>query len=140
MIDEPSLSIPTSSRETLACLAEVLIPGGQGMPAATEVGIHLDLIDRVLAVCPGLTTELTEVLREADGKSPREFVENLRARDSSRFDIFATAVVGAYFLDEGVRRLTGYPGQEPYEFGYSDEVGYIEDGLLEPVLDRYGDE
>ena len=98
-------------RPRLAALADVLIPAGDGMPAAGEAGVAGPLLDEVLAARPDLAAPLAQVLDATAGEDPRAAVTRLQAEDEAAFDVLATAVAGAYFLSPDVCRRLGYPGQ-----------------------------
>jgi hypothetical protein len=97
-------------RERLGALADVLVPAAEGMPSATDAGVHRQGLDRVLAARPDLEPVLERVLAAADGE-PAEVLRRLQDEDEAGFAALTLAVTGAYFTDPSVRRLIGYPGQ-----------------------------
>jgi hypothetical protein len=98
-------------RERLGALADVLVPAAEGMPSATEAGVHREGLDRVLAARPDLEPMLVRVLAAAVGE-PGDVLRRLQAADEAGFAALALAVTGAYYTDPVVRRLIGYPGQQ----------------------------
>ena len=73
-------SLPSDhDRTVLAGLADVLIPAGAGMPAASEAGVSGEWLDAVLAARPDLISPLMAILASADGVDPQRAVANLRA-------------------------------------------------------------
>jgi hypothetical protein len=100
-------------REVLAALADVLIPAGDGMPAASEAGVASALLDEVLAARPDLAEPLARVLEAVAGDDPGATLARLQAEDDAEFDLLATVVAGAYFLSPDVCRRLGYPGHRP---------------------------
>lgn len=124
-------------RETLAELADVLVPAAEGMPAASEVDVHGKWVDRVLAARPDLAGGLERALAAAAGAEDADAaVRRLNDTDPDAFGALATAVTGAYYLHPRVRKLLGYPGQKenpplPDESDY-----YLRDGILDPVVAR----
>lgn len=133
---------PTLSEEQRAILrglAEVLIPGGAGLPAAGEAGVDGKWIDRVLAARPDLVRPVTEVIEHCGGDDPGREVERCRVGEPALFDNLTLAVSGAYFMNPRVRKALGYPGNAPKRKpAYPDESDfYLGDGaLLEPVIVR----
>lgn len=123
-------------RETLAGLADVLVPAAEGMPAASEAGVAGRWLDRVLRARPDLGPELVRVLAEAEGRAPVAEIRRLQEEDEAGFGVLALVVTGGYYLNPKVRKLIGYPGQKPNP-PYPDEADYyLSDGLLDPVLAR----
>ncbi|XVQ89121.1 hypothetical protein ACQP2K_17405 [Microbispora siamensis] len=125
-----------TSRTRLAALADVLIPGGSGLPSATEADVAGQWINRALGANPDLADPVAHVL--AIEGEPGEVLEQLRLRDRDVFDGFAFAVGGAYFMNPAVRRALGYPGVAPRRLPAAEGEAeyYLEDDILAPVLDR----
>jgi hypothetical protein len=131
--------LSSAQRATLADAADVLIPGGEGMPSAREVDVHGALVDRVLAVRPVASAALPTILdRLATGNvTPTiDRLKTLRADDAGAFGTLSSVIVGAYFLDEDVRKTIGWPGQGPRDVTFEDETGYLAEGLLDAVVER----
>lgn len=118
-------------RETLAALADVLIPAGDGMPAASEVGAAGPLLDEVLRVRGDLEEPLAAVTGAAAGKDPAAEVDRLKAEEPELFEALTTAVAGGYFMSDDVRERLGYPGQQALEL-----VDDHDPALLQPVIER----
>jgi hypothetical protein len=123
-------------RETLAALADVLIPAADGMPAASDAGVTGEWLDEVLRVRGDLEPPLQSLLERARGLDPAAEVERLEREEPEAFEALATAVAGAYFLNPEVRRLIGYPGQEARPIVPEDPPDYEQDDLLASVVDR----
>jgi hypothetical protein len=120
-----------SDRETLAGLADVLIPAGDGMPSAGEAGAAGALLDEVLAVRSDLEEPLREIAAAARGKDPAAEVARLEAESPELFEALTTAIAGGYFLSPDVRERLGYPGQQAKKL--QDD---FDQELLQPVIDR----
>jgi hypothetical protein len=118
-------------RETLAGLADALIPAGGGMPSASQAGAADALLDEVLAVRRDLEEPLAQLTAAARGADPEAEVKRLEAEDPVLFEALTTAVAGGYFLSPGVRDLLGYPGQKAKKL--EDD---FDQELLQPVIDR----
>jgi hypothetical protein len=123
-------------RETLAGLADALIPAADGMPAASEAGAAGRWLDEVLRVRDDLEQPLRAVLDRARGADPGAEVDRLQLEEPEAFEALSTAVAGAYFLNPDVRRLIGYPGQERRPIVAEDPPDYERDGLLASVAGR----
>jgi hypothetical protein len=123
-------------RDRLAVFADLLISGGAGLPAATEVEVQGAWIDRALVARPDLVEVVVGVLA-SDGE-PGEVLARLRAQEPDRFDGFAFAVAGAYLIHPRVRKLLGFPGGAPEKNpAFPDEAdSYLEDGILDVVTKR----
>jgi hypothetical protein len=118
-------------RETLAALADLLIPEADGMPSASQAGATGAWLDEVLRVRADLEEPLVQLTEAARGRDAGHEVERLRAEQPELFEALTTAVAGAYFMNDKVRERLGYPGQQakPLERDLDLE-------LLQPVIDR----
>jgi hypothetical protein len=125
-----------ASRDRLAALADVLIPGGDGLPSAGDADVAGQWINRTLSANPDLVGAVTQVLA-IDG-APGDVLEELRLHHRDVFDSFAFAVSGAYFMNPAVRNALGYPGIAPRRMPAADGEAeyYLEDDILAPVVDR----
>jgi hypothetical protein len=120
----------------LAVLADVLIPGGYGLPSASEAHLADGWITRVLSVRQDLTAAV-RVVSQTTGE-PAASLRRIRSESVELFEGFTFAVAGAYLMNPRVRKLLGYPGQAPRrKVAYPDESDhYLQGGLLEPVRAR----
>jgi hypothetical protein len=125
-----------ASRVRLAALADVLIPGGSGLPSASGADVAGQWINRALGANPDLASAVAHVL--ASPGAPDEVLGNLRLTHREVFESFAYAVAGAYFMNPAVRNALGYPGIAPRRLPPADGEAeyYLEDDILAPVLDR----
>ncbi len=128
------MSFDPDQRAVLAGLADVLIPAGDGMPAASAAGAAGQGLDQVLAAVPALGAGLADVLARAKGRDPAEFVAGLARTDPAAYGILTEVVTAAYFMNPDVRQAVGYTGQGPTPL--DPRVDYMEDGLLESVIKR----
>ena len=125
-----------TQRERLAALADVLMPSGAGMPAASAVDIHHAWIDQALDAVP-MMAGAVELVLGLPG-DPDEVIEALRLQQPDVFMAFTFVLSGAYFMHPLVRKELGYQGlaveaNPPLE---GEAEYYLEEGLLEPVLAR----
>jgi hypothetical protein len=118
-------------RETLAGLADVLIPAADGMPSASQAGATGALLDEVVRVRGDLEEPLATLTAAAAGKDPGAEVERLKAGEPELFEALTTAIAGGYFMSDDVRKRLGYPGQQALEL--EDD---LDPELLRPVIDR----
>ena len=121
--------------ETLSALADILIPAAESMPAFSEIGTNIDLTERVLSLRPELLMDLRRAIEKAAGTLPVEAAERLNSEDPQALGTLGLVVSSAYYLDPGVRRLLGYPGQLSRPAGPEEEHDYLRDDLLQPVID-----
>jgi hypothetical protein len=125
-----------AERETLAGLADVLIPAGPVLPSAGDAGVARRWVDRVLAARPDLDPPLRALLAAAAGADPEAEVARLRAEDPVAFATLALVVEGAYFLNRKVRKLVKIPFPARREALPDEADFYLEGGLLDPVIQR----
>ena len=128
------MSLDSNERAVLTALADVLIPAGEGFPAASEAGVAGDGLDQVLEVRPDLVNGLKKLLASARGRPAAEFVPELEKNDPAAFGILADIVPGAYFLNPAVRAKLGYQGQtaRPIDPRHDD----VDPELLQSVIGR----
>jgi hypothetical protein len=118
-------------RQTLAALADVLIPASDGMPSASQAGAAGALLDQVLRVRGDLEEPLAALSAAAAGRDPVAEVARLQAEDPALFEALTTAIAGGYFMSDDVRERLGYPGQEALALEDDHDPA-----LLQPVIDR----
>ncbi len=104
------VALTDRERAVLAGLADVLIPAGGGMPAASEAGVAGAWLDAVLAARPDLVDPLRAILAAAEGAPAAEAVEQLRA--DGGFGVLADIVPNAYYMNPEIRARIGYPLQQ----------------------------
>jgi hypothetical protein len=135
-LKQPAGQFDAASRATLAELAELLIPAGDGMPSASDILVSGDVLDRVLSSRGDLADPLQRAL-ELGGDRPwndaTRLLAHLEAKDATARDALVTVVAGAYYMDERVRKLLGYPGQLARPVNALEFPAYIEEGLLDHV-------
>ncbi|MEH6526826.1 MAG: hypothetical protein V7723_12205 [Sneathiella sp.] len=122
--------------ETLAALADVLIPSAESMPAFSELKGHQNHVERVLILRPELQADLRRALARADALSPSDTIEKLNMDDPQAFGTLGLVASSAYYLDASVRKLLGYPGQISRPASPDEEHDYLHDDILQPVIAR----
>jgi hypothetical protein len=128
------MSFDTNERATLAALADVLIPAGDGFPSASEASVAGEGLDQVLTFRPDLAAGLKRLLASAQGQIAAAFVAELKKNDPASFGLLAELVPGAYFLNPQVRAKLGYQGQRARPI--DPHPDYLDDDLLQSVIDR----
>jgi hypothetical protein len=123
-------------RERLRIFADVLIPAAHDMPAASEVGVADRQLDRVLAARPDLAAPLARALDAVDPGDHDGSLARLRDSDREAHDALLLVVAGGYYIDPGVRRRIGYDGQQAVEVRPEIIPNYVEEGLIDPLLER----
>jgi hypothetical protein len=128
--------ISLEHRATLAALADLLIPAGDGLPSASQAGASGRGLDEVLVALPETEVPLADLLDKSRGVDAVVAIATLQAEDPSGFDLLCTVVAGAYFLNPEVRQAIGYPGQQAVPIVPEDPPDYEQDGLLASVIGR----
>jgi hypothetical protein len=128
------MELSSEERRIFGMLADQLIPAGDGFPSASEAGVADEGLDQVLAVRPDLVDPLKSLLLRVKERAPTEFLDELRANDPVAFGVLAEVVPGAYFLNRDVRARLKYDGQSSRPIDRRED--YLEDGLLQSVIDR----
>lgn len=123
-------------RTWLAAIADILIPASETMPAASGVDIGGAQLDRVLKARPDLLPHLRRAWMRSADLSAEDAVELLPELDPAAYDAVRIAVAGGYYMHEQVRELLGYTGQQPRQVRVDVVPEYIEEGLLERVMER----
>jgi hypothetical protein len=122
-------------RAVLREVASHLIPAAHGMPAAGDV-VDDRRLDFVLRARPDLVDALRAALRPELGDEPGARLAALAAGEPERAAALQLAVVAGYYADAAVRAAIGYPGQMAKPVAAFDYPTYIEEGLIDRVLER----
>ena len=132
------VTLDDAQRATLATVADLLIPGGEGMPSASEAKVHEKWIDRAIKARPDLGRDLAGVIDGIDGAEAAAELARMRSDDPGVFSLLTTMIAGSYFLNPRVRKLLGYPSAGPIRRpAYEDEGDhFLRDRLAEEVLAR----
>jgi hypothetical protein len=124
-------------RGLLAAFADVLIPGASGMPTPSAIGIAGKWLDRVLVARPDLTPVVTAVVEMLEDSDPISLFDAMRDSHPELLGQIGYMLAAAYLLHPAVKRRLGYEGPPRPHFALPDEAEvYLEDGILEPVLQR----
>ena len=125
-----------SLRGTFLALADALIPEAEGMPAASQVGVGGDILERMLALRPDLRDAFTRGLHAAAGKPAAEAAQALNRDDQAALGAIGLVAAAGYYMSPKVRALIGYPGQESRPADPDAAPEYVANGMLQQVIDR----
>ncbi len=131
-----STALTDGDRKAFAAIADILIPECEGMPSASQVAVHGAVLDRVLDLRPDLRDYVLRGLHAPAGDSPSRTVEALNSDDPAALRAIGEAAKAAYYMDSRVRELLGYPGQQSRPAMPDEEHDYLQDGMLQAVMDR----
>jgi Gluconate 2-dehydrogenase subunit 3 len=124
--------LDTAQRQTLAGLADVLIPASDPMPSATTAGVPDVLIDQVLGYRPDLAEPFAAALANCAGQDPEAALDALAANHPAQFEALTLLTSGAYFLSTLVNQALAYDG--PPQTVRDDIDTYVD--LLSTVAER----
>lgn len=133
-------AIDAGMRQTLAGLADLIVPAAEDMPAATEVDVPGEWLDRALAAMPAeAESGLAKLLTDVGGQNADTALQQVQTSEED-FNLLLAVVTGAYYLHPVVRDRLGYPGQTPHallaDADVSETPSYLVDGRLQRVKDR----
>ena len=117
-------------------IADVLVPALGDMPAASSVGIAGELLDRALRARPDLVADCRRAVTACADPPSAEALEQLGEADPGGFSAVMVLVLGGYYMSSEVRKLLHYAGQEALRIDIGELPAYIEEGLLDEVIDR----
>ncbi len=125
-----SVALSQRARERFARFADALVPPNERMPAPSDVGVHAELIDAVLRARPDLADAVGRAL--ARDRS----TDDLRAHDRAAYRALVLVALAAYYRSDEVRAALGYPGPVATPVGRFELPEYLDEGLLDHVLER----
>jgi hypothetical protein len=128
-------SVGGAARDRVRVLSRAIVPAGDRMPAAADVGVAGDLLDGVLEARPDLVAPLLRAL-DRDVEDPGARLEVLRTTDAPAYRALVLVVLAAYYRAPDVRALLGYPGQEATPVGRFEFPEYLSEGLLDHLVAR----
>lgn len=133
-MSENATPLTDAERALYGARADVLIPGAEGMPSATEIGTHTHWIDDALAARPDLLSDFKASLALGNADDPAGAITEIHATQPGLFDAFSVLTSGAYLMCPEVKAMIDYPGQEPRPVIGDDVPEYID--MLEKVVER----
>lgn len=129
-------TLSEQERDILSGIADYLIPEAEGMPSASQVNLGTELSEKVFAVRHDLVEPVKNALLKVQGLPGEEAAKKLAEVDPSGFQAITTVASAGYFMSPKAREALGYPGQESRPFDPEKTTDYLDDGLLQPVIDR----
>jgi hypothetical protein len=120
-------------RKLYAVLADLLIPGQDGILSATQAEVHDAHIDQALTFRPDLINDFLHALHHAESLEPRVAIETLATQHNRAFHALTLLTAGAYFLNPQVRQNV-YKGREAPKAATEDLDTYVD--MLESVVGR----
>jgi len=128
-------ALDPARRAVLREVASHLVPAAHGMPAAGDVVDDRSLAF-VLRARPDLVEALRAALRPELGDDPGTRLAALAADEPESAAALQLVVVAGYYTDAAVRAAIGYAGQVAKPMTAFDYPAYIEEGLIDRVLER----
>ncbi|MCW2546997.1 MAG: oxidoreductase, partial [Mycobacterium sp.] len=128
--------LDAAQRGELSRVADALLPAGAGMPAPSEVGIGVGLLDAVHDVRPDLAPGLERALAftVADHTTVAT-LERLKAEDREAYLALVTTIAGGYYLSSEVRNCLDWHSEQGREIAAPAYPKYIDEGLLDHLID-----
>jgi hypothetical protein len=120
---------------TLAAVADHLIPAAHGMPSAAAV-VTEQRLRFVGQSRPDLLEPLRRALRSELGDDPVVRLTALTEHDAEALAALQLVIVAGYYTDADVRARLGYQGQVAKPVNALDYPAYLEEGLLDRVIER----
>ncbi len=130
------MKISSEERVVFAELADVLIPGNDTMPSASQANIQGMFLDNLLALRPELITDTKRAIKIAVGMPPTEAVKFLNTDRPKLFGTLSLLAAAAYFMVPEVRESLGYPGQQSRPVLPEEENQHDDMELLRDVIER----
>jgi len=131
----PSLELGRDRLATLAAVADRLIPAAHGMPSAAAILTEARLAF-VVRSRPDLLEPLRRSLGSEFGDDPSGRLAALTEHDPEALDALQLVIVAGYYTDGSVRERLGYQGQVAKPVNALDYPAYLEEGLLDAVIER----
>ncbi len=118
-----------------AALADALVPAAHGMPAASTV-VDGNRLAFVVQARPDLADPLAAIVAMPMFDDPATRLDELAAQHPELLAALHLVVVAGYYSDPHVRTLIGYPGQIVRPVSALDYPAYLDEGLLDRVIER----
>ncbi len=122
-------------QRVFVAVADQLIPAAHEMPSAAEV-VTPERVAFVLRSRPDLQEPMKQALRPELGADVDQRLAALAADEPMNLAALQLVIVSGYYTDKRVRELIGYPGQEAIEVKSWIVPPYLEEGLIDKMLER----
>lgn len=123
-------------RAAFVAVADVLIPADGEMPAASTADVGGPTLDRILSLRDDLKEAFFRGLRAIAGKDPAIAARTLSSEDPKALAAIGLVAAAAYYISPKIRKLINYPGQEKRAFDADATPDYVQNGMLQQVIDR----
>lgn len=126
-------------RETLATVADTLVPGRDGAPAASAEPGFWDNLVVALDARADAFDDITSALASLGSRPTEEMWDELKTLDRNApatFQALSTVITGAWLLTPGTRERIGYDGPQSDRAGIEEAADDITSGILDPVIER----
>jgi hypothetical protein len=128
--------VPEECRAWMALIADLLIPSDGRMPAASEAGVAGGQLDLILRARADLYPHLLRAWVTTQDLAPQDALDVIQDLDAEGYDAVRILVAGGYYSNPEIRQLLGYTGQQPKVVRVDNIPAYVEEGLLERVIER----
>ncbi|MFC5337085.1 hypothetical protein [Leucobacter denitrificans] len=135
MCEEVEVTMDDVTRQGVARVMDVLLPGTEVLPRATAVDAQGELLDRVLRADPKLEPIVRRCGEQAAQTSEISLadVEQWMGEDTERL-VFA--LHAAYYMSKDVRQALNYPGQGRVPVAEATPDQLVSPELIAPVIER----
>ena len=121
----------------LTSIADVMLPETAQMPSVSGTGSFESSLLKVLDSRP----DLAKGLKIAIDLLPNETfqlsdLDELLNKDPDAYTALTTVVAASYYQVKEVKVRIGYPGQVPKTYDPYAYVEWVQEGLLDPVVER----
>lgn len=124
---------------TAQAVADALIPATAAAPTASAEPEFATTLQTALDARADAFDAITTWLAEVEGLSGADLFATLRVLhdgDPDLFQALSAVIAGAWLLTPTVRARIGYRGQRRNPPSVTEAVDQLDDGLLDPVMDR----
>jgi hypothetical protein len=105
--------LTSDERQTVAAIADMLIPPSPKGFSASQAGIAGPLLDALEIHVPERLALVRRVIALQAGRTPQGGLDALRQEDAAAYDSFCETVAALYFMAPQVRERVGFPGRLP---------------------------
>lgn len=119
-------------REVLAAVADVLIPGGESMPSASQIDLAGTLIDQALRYRPEISDAFIAALHSCNTRDPAAALDALAETSPELLSTLTLLVSGAYLMSPEALKAMNYSA--PPRSLVDDTNTYVD--LLANVVDH----
>jgi len=132
---DPLAALDGAARAVFAAVADRLVPAAHDMPSAAAV-VGDDRLRFVLTARQDLVEPLVAALRPELGDDVATRLARLERDEPSQLAALQLVIVSGYYTDKRVRQLIAYSGQLAIEVKSWLLPSYIEEGLIDMILER----